>query len=154
MSYSINYFRNVAFYEALMGSLLGKGKLMWPFSAQCWWISAFSSLSTPPLAGSTQWSLAESRALRKWGTLIYPDPSLSKPLMLNVKIYSGWQCRIFMQLGLSMKLTHLGPIQYWFINSRSQVFIYKRDGRKPYWLKWLVIEEGNCSGIFIINQGI
>ncbi len=154
MSYSISYFRNVAFYEALMGSLLGKGRLTWPFSAQCWRISTFSSLSTPPPAGSTHWSLAESRALRKWGMLIYLDPSLLKPLMLNIKIYSGWQCRIFMQLGFSMKLTHLGPVQYWFINSRSKVFIHKRDGRKPYWLKWLVIKKGNYSSNFIINQEI
>ncbi len=154
MSYSINYFRNVAFYEALMGSLLGKGKLMWPFSAQRWRISAFSSLYTPPPAGSTHWSLVESRALQKWGMLIYPDLSLLKPLMLNVKIYSGWQCRIFMQLFFSMKLTHLSPVQNWFINSRSKVFIHKRDSRKPYWLKWLVINKGNCRGIFIINCGI
>ncbi len=30
----------------------------------------------------------------------------------------------------------------------------KRDGTKPFWLKWLVIKKGNYSGIFVINQGI
>jgi len=41
--------------------------------------SADFGFPLPPPAGSTHWSLAESRVLRKWGMLINPDPNVSFP---------------------------------------------------------------------------
>jgi hypothetical protein len=43
------------------------------------------------------------------------------------------------QLGFSMKVTHLSPVQYWFYFGLVQSIYTQRYGRNPYWLKhnWL-----------------
>jgi len=35
----------------------------------------------------------------------------------------------FMKLGFSMKVTHLSPVQYWFFESKRQVYINKWNGK-------------------------
>ncbi len=42
---------------------------------------------------------------------------------------------VFVKLGLSMKLTHLSPVQYWFIHISDEAYIHGRIGTMPSWLK-------------------
>jgi len=60
---------------------LGKGKLMWPFSAQHWWISAFCSPACwlYPLKPGGEQKSADVR--QKTVTLIYPDPLYSTTVL-------------------------------------------------------------------------
>jgi hypothetical protein len=37
---------------------------------------------------------------------------------------------IFVQFGFTMNLTHLSPVQYWFIHIQKEEFIHKVSGTK------------------------
>ncbi len=48
--------------------------------------------------------------------------------------YHGKMFNNFVQLFFSMKLTHLSPVQHWFIQSYEQVFMHNGSVWMPYWL--------------------
>ncbi len=76
---------------------------MWSFHLNAW-------LSFPPCSSSSSNHF-----------LLLPE--MEKKLLTfltTVKLSLG-----FMQLGFLMKLTHLSPVQNWFIISRSKVFIHE-----------------------------
>jgi hypothetical protein len=51
--------------------------------------------------------------------------------MMSFLRTSIWFRSCFVQLGFSMTLTHLSPVQYWFINRYRQVYIHNRVDEMP-----------------------
>ncbi len=55
--------------------------------------------------------------------------------------------KVFVLLGVSMKLTYLSPVQYWFIIYRNKVFIDNRMAWSHINYKGLIIKKVNYGGM-------
>ncbi len=60
---------------------------------------------------------------------------------LDLKLTNGLFKQLVLYSWVSMKLTHLSPVQYWFIRTQSRIFIRKMNVLMPQLIKW-----NQCKG--------